>query len=214
MFLHKVFLHRKAHTHRFFIHRCFSTKQFLHRKVLTQRNLHTHTHTHADFFIQKPLCTEQFLHRKTFTQRSFYTETVTHWFFLHKETLTRGFFSRVFFYTQMLVRKKNLHTDVFSQPSHRGAFTHSSFYAYKVLCKEMISHFPWICHLSSSYLRFWCFFWSTPSCSSFGPHCCLVFISLGVLFVRVSSSFPFAAKQTEREPRHKQHIDRWDRNSD
>ena len=148
MFLHKVFLHRKAHTHRFFIHRCFSTKQFLHRKVLTQRNLHTHTHARRFFYTETPL------HGAVFTQKNFYTEEFLHrncytLIFLHKETLTRGFFSRVFFthrcwYAKKIYTPMFFHNPHIEEHLHTAVFTHTRFYAKKW---SRIFHEFVICHL-------------------------------------------------------------------
>ena len=107
-----------------------------------------------------------------------------------------------------------LHTEAFA---HRHVHTHTLAFTRRSLFTEQsihifyhVSFFMIIHDLSSSYLRIFVFmpFWSTPSCSSFRPHCRLVFMPPRVLS---SALRPRSPNQTKRKPRHRWRLERWNR---
>ena len=103
------------------------SRQFTHRRVYTQRLLHTEAFTHRHFYTQH-FYTQKLWHTDAFIHRGFYTQMLLHTnvFLLHTHTLshTQAFTHR-HFYTQTL-----LHADAFT---HTHTFTHRGFYTQKLL---------------------------------------------------------------------------------
>ena len=80
----------------------FTHKHF-HRRVYTQRLLHTDAFTHRHFYTQTLLQTGAFTRRCFYTQKLLHTDTFTHKRFYTQTLLHTDAFTHRRFYTQMLL---------------------------------------------------------------------------------------------------------------
>ena len=76
-FTPRILYHRSFHTHKLF-HRSFytekllmSTGAFTHRRLYTQKLVHTEAFTHRSFYTEKPLHTDAFPQKKRFHRAAF-----------------------------------------------------------------------------------------------------------------------------------------------
>jgi hypothetical protein len=169
--LHRNFYRQKLLHGKTFTHKGFYTQTRLHAQNFTQRSLYTveqiHTETftrrrvYTHNFLHRRFCTEKSSHRWTFTDRNFYTEK-----FLHRVVFTyRTFYTQTRFSTEMFTvsLSRIIHSIVIMRQQLHSLFT--------IFSSWFIN-----CHLHIMFLSN--LFWSSPSCSSFEPHCLVVFCGL------------------------------------
>ena len=110
-----VKLHRDAFTHKHF-HRRVYTQKLLHTEAFTHRHFYTQTLLHTGAFTRRCFYTQMLLHTDTFTHKRFCTQTL-----LYTDAFThRGFYTQTLLHTDAFTHIRSLRYKISSVPSCRG----------------------------------------------------------------------------------------------